>query len=68
MEIEYKHQLKPSNNRLEKKREKEKRLKLMERDRELFRIQELEAKIKAKQDIIHAREKRLQKAKEIKDL
>ena len=48
MDIDYKHQLKPSSHRLENKKEKEKRLKALERQREFARIRELEMKIKAK--------------------
>lgn len=55
MEIDYRHQLRPSSHRLEKRREKERREK--ERERESLRNQEISTKHQNKQNVSLERER-----------
>ncbi len=70
MEIDLKNQMKPINQRLERRREKEKMIRMLEKQRELIRNREIEArlqaKIKAKKDLQDAKERRIQDVREQK--
>jgi hypothetical protein len=70
MEIDLKNQMKPINQRLERRREKEKMIRMLERQRELIRNREIEArlqaKIQAKKDLQDAKERRIQDVREQK--